>query len=216
MIIAGTLQPCVSTGHVLDRVISPGIIVGMRSSCTNIGIYTLPALHPVSNLKMLTCITCLLRRQTCMHMRSYPTCYIHCPLLSFYIPIPPRPRSLHGRVHIHLRPIPPSPLNRIRTHLHARPDPVRTTSMHRENLSSVLASHPRPNPLSLPLPFPIHHLLPNISFLCNVRTLVPDHPSLNATSFATNSPKPNIRPFTKGSRRLIAAPRTRPQSVGGL
>jgi hypothetical protein len=45
---------------------------------------------------------------------------------------------------------------------------------------------------------------------------VPDHPNLNAASLATNSPKPNIRPFTNGSSKLIAAPRTRPQSVGGL
>jgi hypothetical protein len=45
--------------------------------------------------------------------------------------------------------------------------------------------------------------------------LVPLHPNLNAASFATNSPKPSIKPFTKGSNKLIAAPRIRPQSVGG-
>ncbi len=45
---------------------------------------------------------------------------------------------------------------------------------------------------------------------------MPDHPNLYAHSFATNSPKPNIKPFTNGSSKLMAAPLTRPHSVGGL
>lgn len=46
-------------------------------------------------------------------------------------------------------------------------------------------------------------------------TFVPDHPSRYAASFATSSPKPSIRPLTNGSTRLMAAPRSRPHSVGG-
>jgi hypothetical protein len=49
-----------------------------------------------------------------------------------------------------------------------------------------------------------------------MHTFVPDQPSLKATSFATSSPNPSIRPLTKGRRRFMAAPLTRPQSVGGL
>ena len=48
------------------------------------------------------------------------------------------------------------------------------------------------------------------------RTFVPDHPNRNAASFATNSPKPSISPLINGSSRFIAAPRIRPQIVGGL
>jgi hypothetical protein len=48
------------------------------------------------------------------------------------------------------------------------------------------------------------------------RTFVPDQPNLNATSFATSSPKPNINPLTNGRTKFIAAPRTKPNSVGGL
>ena len=47
------------------------------------------------------------------------------------------------------------------------------------------------------------------------RTFVPDHPSRNAASCANNSPNPSISPLMKGSSRLIAAPRSRPQKVGG-
>ena len=47
------------------------------------------------------------------------------------------------------------------------------------------------------------------------RTFVPDQPSRNAASCASNSPNPSISPLTKGSSKLIAAPRSRPQKVGG-
>lgn len=47
------------------------------------------------------------------------------------------------------------------------------------------------------------------------RTLVPDHPSLNAASCASSSPKPNINPLTNGSNKFIAAPRNKPHMVGG-
>ena len=47
------------------------------------------------------------------------------------------------------------------------------------------------------------------------RTFVPDQPSRNAASCASNSPKPSISPLINGSSRLIAAPRSRPQKVGG-
>jgi len=50
----------------------------------------------------------------------------------------------------------------------------------------------------------------------NKHTFVPDHPNRYAASFATNSPNPSIRPLTNGNSRFIAAPRSRPQSVGGL
>jgi hypothetical protein len=43
---------------------------------------------------------------------------------------------------------------------------------------------------------------------CHKRTFVPDQPNLNATSFATSSPN--------GRTKFIAAPRTKPNSVGGL
>jgi hypothetical protein len=49
MIIAGNLQPCFSTGCVLDGIIPHDAIVGMRSSCTNIDVYTL-LLGPTPNL----------------------------------------------------------------------------------------------------------------------------------------------------------------------
>lgn len=45
--------------------------------------------------------------------------------------------------------------------------------------------------------------------------MVPPHPNRNAASFATNSPNPNINPFTNGRIKFIAAPRSRPHSVGG-
>ena len=47
------------------------------------------------------------------------------------------------------------------------------------------------------------------------RTFVPDQPSRNAASCASNSPNPSINPLMKGSSKLIAAPRSRPQKVGG-
>ena len=46
-------------------------------------------------------------------------------------------------------------------------------------------------------------------------TFVPDQPSRNAASCASNSPNPSISPLMKGSSKLIAAPRNRPQKVGG-
>ena len=46
-------------------------------------------------------------------------------------------------------------------------------------------------------------------------TFVPPHPNLQAASCATNSPNPNINPFTNGKIRLIAAPRAILQNVGG-
>jgi hypothetical protein len=45
--------------------------------------------------------------------------------------------------------------------------------------------------------------------------LVFDQPNLNAISFANNSPNPSIKPLMKGSTRLMAAPRSNPQIVGG-
>ena len=47
------------------------------------------------------------------------------------------------------------------------------------------------------------------------RTFVPDQPSRNAASCASNSPNPSISPLINGRSRLIAAPRSRPQKVGG-
>ena len=46
-------------------------------------------------------------------------------------------------------------------------------------------------------------------------TLVPLQPRRKAASCANNSPKPSISPFTKGKKRLIAAPRSRLHIVGG-
>lgn len=46
-------------------------------------------------------------------------------------------------------------------------------------------------------------------------TFVPDHPSLNAASWAKSSPNPNMSPLMKGRRTLIAAPRNKPHIVGG-
>lgn len=46
-------------------------------------------------------------------------------------------------------------------------------------------------------------------------TFVPDHPSLNAASWASSSPNPSISPLMKGRRTLIAAPRSRLHKVGG-
>ena len=51
--------------------------------------------------------------------------------------------------------------------------------------------------------------------LLRVRTFVPDHPSLKAASWAKSSPNPNISPLTKGRSILIAAPLSKPHSVGG-
>jgi hypothetical protein len=121
---------------------------------------------------------------------------------------------LHRRIHIQLLTIPPSPLHRIRTHFHARPHAPRFTTMCWENLFSYYQPYSIHYPSSI-----IQSAFPPLSLslcLSLPHTLVPDHPSLNAASFATNSPNPSIRPFTNGSKRLIAAPRTRPQSVGGL
>jgi hypothetical protein len=71
--------------------------------------------------------------------------------------------------------------------------------MSRENLFLALAF--------VASPFP---------YLTTLHTFVPLHPNLHAASFATSSPNPSINPFTKGSSRFIAAPRRRPQIVGGL
>jgi hypothetical protein len=46
-------------------------------------------------------------------------------------------------------------------------------------------------------------------------TFVPPQPNLKAASCANSSPKPNISPLMNGSSRLIAAPLTKPQIVGG-
>ena len=46
-------------------------------------------------------------------------------------------------------------------------------------------------------------------------TFVPPHPSRNAASCASSSPNPSIMPLTKGRSRLIAAPRSSDQKVGG-
>ena len=46
-------------------------------------------------------------------------------------------------------------------------------------------------------------------------TLVPPHPNLKAASCANSSPKPSISPLTNGRKRLIAAPRSKLQNVGG-
>jgi hypothetical protein len=45
---------------------------------------------------------------------------------------------------------------------------------------------------------------------------VPPHPILHAASCANSSPNPSIKPFTNGKNRLIAAPRSKLQNVGGL
>lgn len=47
------------------------------------------------------------------------------------------------------------------------------------------------------------------------RALVCAQPSLKAASCANSSPNPSMRPFTKGNMRLIAAPLSKPQIVGG-
>lgn len=47
-------------------------------------------------------------------------------------------------------------------------------------------------------------------------TFVPDQPNRNAASCASSSPSPSIKPLTKGSSKLIAAPLSRPQNVGGV
>lgn len=49
----------------------------------------------------------------------------------------------------------------------------------------------------------------------NPLTLVWLHPSLNAHSCASSSPKPSIMPFMKGSNRFMAAPLNMDQTVGG-
>jgi len=56
---------------------------------------------------------------------------------------------------------------------------------------------------------------PASKHLLRKRTFVPPHPNLNAASLATNSPNPNINPLINGNSKLIAAPLTSPQSVGG-
>lgn len=45
---------------------------------------------------------------------------------------------------------------------------------------------------------------------------MPPHPNLKAASCANSSPNPNIIPLINGSSKLIAAPRSRDQAVGGL
>lgn len=105
---------------------------------------------------------------------------------------------LQRSVHVQLLPVPPPPLDGVRAHLDARADAPALASPGGEDLwySSV--------PIQSP-----------ISSVQSKRTLVPLHPSLYAASFATSSPNPSISPLTKGRIRLIAAPRSRPQSVGG-
>lgn len=49
-----------------------------------------------------------------------------------------------------------------------------------------------------------------------LHTFVPLQPNRYAASFATSSPKPNMSPLTNGRNRLMAAPRSNPQIVGGL
>lgn len=53
------------------------------------------------------------------------------------------------------------------------------------------------------------------SYNCKFPTFVPDHPNRKAASCASSSPNPNINPLTKGRSRLIAAPLSKPQNVGG-
>lgn len=53
-----------------------------------------------------------------------------------------------------------------------------------------------------------------IAITC-LHTLVLLHPSLNAASCANNSPNPSIKPLTNGKSKLIAAPLTMLQNVGG-
>jgi hypothetical protein len=48
-----------------------------------------------------------------------------------------------------------------------------------------------------------------------IDTFVPPHPNLQAASCATSSPKPNIKPFMNGRTKLMAAPLTMLQNVGG-
>jgi hypothetical protein len=62
----------------------------------------------------------------------------------------------------------------------------------------------------------LRHSLNRYVPIVRTRTFVPLHPNLNATSFATSSPKPSISPLTNGNNKFMAAPRRRPQSVGGL
>jgi len=50
---------------------------------------------------------------------------------------------------------------------------------------------------------------------CLGKIFVPDHPNRKASSWAKSSPKPSISPLTNGRKRLIAAPRINPQTVGG-
>lgn len=64
----------------------------------------------------------------------------------------------------------------------------------------------------------VHELIPHARtiLLPNIQhTFVPPHPSLNAASCANSSPNPSMSPLTKGKNRLIAAPRNKPQIVGG-
>ena len=61
-------------------------------------------------------------------------------------------------------------------------------------------------------------LLPKEIFIPEalLHTFVPLQPNRYAASFATSSPKPNMSPLTNGRNRLMAAPRSNPQIVGGL
>lgn len=135
-----------------------------------------------------------------------------------HLPVHRRTRALlQSRVHVQLLPVPPPPLHRIRAHLHTRANTSRVRSSGRENLHaypSAWSSIPQSvavNPNMLPA-LPQCTLPPRRN---ETRTFVPLHPSLYAASFATSSPNPSISPLTKGRRRLIAAPRIRPQNVGG-
>lgn len=63
--------------------------------------------------------------------------------------------------------------------------------------------------------YPIHDTPERCNRELISHTFVPDQPSRNAASCANNSPNPSINPLMKGKSRLIAAPRSRPQNVGG-
>ena len=93
-----------------------------------------------------------------------------------------------------------------------RPAPRRCVSSSRRGLLAsrrrvrLVCGWGRPVPESVSVSF----LTPAIK-----RTFVLDQPKRKASSFANSSPKPSIRPLTKGKSRLMAAPRTKPQKVGG-
>jgi hypothetical protein len=112
---------------------------------------------------------------------------------------------------------PPSASSQPDPHASQRPGPL--VSIHRGALGRSVIAHistqPHLHRFSTPIPNPHSPSTQVSSNGMSKRTFVPLQPSLYAASFATNSPKPSISPFTKGSSRLMAAPRRRPQSVGG-